>query len=72
MQDKAAELIKGTVADITYQNAETGFTVLELEDGDVGLTVVGIMHDVCEGEMLELAGNFDHHPVYGRQFKTFS
>ena len=72
MQDKAAELIKGTVADVTYQNIETGFTVLELEDGDVGLTVVGIMPDVCTGEILELAGNFDHHPVYGRQFKAFS
>lgn len=72
MRKNADELIKGTVADITYQNGETGFTVLELEDGDNALTAVGIMPDVCVGEMVELLGNFDYHSVYGRQFSVFS
>ena len=72
MLKKADELIKGTVADITYQNGETGFTVLELEDGDNALTAVGLMPDVCVGEVLELVGNFDFHSVYGRQFSVFS
>ena len=72
MQKKPDELIKGTIADITFQNAETGFTVLELEDGDNALTAVGIMPDVCIGEMVELVGNFDYHSVYGRQFSVFS
>lgn len=72
MRKNADELIKGTVADITYQNGETGFTVLELEDGDNALTAVGIMPDVCVGEMVELVGNFDYHSVYGRQFSVFS
>ena len=72
MRKSADELIKGTVADITYQNGETGFTVLELEDGDNVLTAVGIMPDVSVGEMVELVGNFDYHSVYGRQFSVFS
>ncbi len=66
------ELIKGTVSDITYQNAETGFTVLELEDGDSVITAVGIMPEVTAGEILELGGRFDNHSVYGRQFRVIS
>ncbi|MBR5451869.1 MAG: ATP-dependent RecD-like DNA helicase [Clostridia bacterium] len=72
MQRKTDELIKGTIADITYQNVETGFTVLELEDGDNALTAVGLMPDVSVGEVLELVGNFDFHSVYGRQFSVSS
>ncbi len=72
MDIKNTEVIKGTVADITYQNNETGFTVLELEDENSILTVVGIMPDVCVGEVLEIAGSFDHYSIYGRQFKVFS
>ena len=66
------EVISGTVADVTYQNIETGFTVLELECDNSLVTAVGIMPEVAVGEMLELGGRFDNHAIYGRQFKVIS
>lgn len=70
--EESAELIRGTVAEVTFRNDDTGFTVLELEDGDEHLTAVGVMPSVSRGEMLELGGTFDTHAVYGRQFRVVS
>lgn len=71
-EPESVEVIRGTVAEVTYQNAETGFTVLTLEDGDQTITAVGIMPDVAAGEILEAGGVFDSHALYGRQFRVSS
>ncbi|MDO4743733.1 MAG: helix-hairpin-helix domain-containing protein [bacterium] len=67
-----AELIGGTVEKILYRNTENGYCVLKLADDGQVTTVVGIMPDVSEGEMLEVSGYFDVHSSYGVQFKASS
>lgn len=68
--EKNNEIIVGTVEDIIFQSAITGFTVLELSNGEDSVTAVGTMPDVKEGEQLELSGNFTVHHTYGQQFKA--
>lgn len=55
---------------ITYRNEDSGFTVLEVSSGGELITAVGIMPLVCEGEDIELYGDWDNHKSYGPQFKA--
>lgn len=60
----------GTVEHVTYTNADTGFTVLDLSaDGEL-VCVVGLLADVQEGEELKLTGRYQAHPTFGMQFKA--
>ena len=64
------EKITGFVEHIVFQNAENGYTVLELS-GDEGETVlVGMMKGITQGESIQAEGDYTEHPVYGRQFKV--
>lgn len=67
------EQLVGYVEHIIFQNAENGYTVLELalEDEDV-MTCVGMLRGITEGENLELQGEYVEHPLYGTQFKISS
>lgn len=69
MEEKL-EMISGTVTHIVFQSAETGFTVLELENSGYTETVVGNLKGVAVGEELELTGRFVLHNNYGQQFKA--
>ena len=64
------EQLVGYVEHIIFQNAENGYTVLELflEEEDV-ITCVGMLKGITEGENLELQGEYVEHPLYGAQFK---
>lgn len=64
------EMISGTVTRVVFSNAETGFTVLELENSGYTETVVGNLPGVAVGEELELTGKFVVHNTYGQQFKA--
>lgn len=64
------EMISGTVTRIVYNNAASGFTVLELENSGYTETVVGNIQGVSVGEELELTGKFVLHSTYGQQFKA--
>lgn len=66
------EVLKGYVGHIVFQNAENGYTVLDLVCGEEEVTCVGIFHGVSEGESLELSGEYTTHPSYGKQFKMAS
>ena len=66
------EILTGYVGHIVFQNAENGYTVLELVCGEDEITCVGIFHGVSEGESLELSGEYTTHPSYGKQFKMAS
>ncbi|MEG1801583.1 MAG: helix-hairpin-helix domain-containing protein, partial [Oscillospiraceae bacterium] len=64
--------IEGTIAHITFQSEDTGFTVMELEtDGEL-ITVVGEMAGVGEGQKLVAFGQYANHPSFGLQFKAQS
>ena len=67
------EQLVGYVEHIIFQNAENGYTVLELatEDEEV-ITCVGMLKGITEGENLELQGEYVEHPLYGSQFKISS
>ncbi len=69
MEEKL-EIISGTVTRVVFSSAETGFTVLELENSGFTETVVGEFRDVGVGEELEITGKFTVHSVYGQQFKA--
>ena len=70
--EEKLEIINGTVTRIVFSSADTGYTVLELENSGFTETCVGNMPGICVGEELELTGKFTVHPVYGQQFKVES
>ncbi len=67
-----AETLKAEVKSVVYHNPANGYTVARVrarnEAGDV--TVVGVMAQVCPGEMLDLTGRWVDHPKFGRQFEV--
>ncbi len=69
---ESLEMISGTVTRVVFSSAETGFTVLELENSGYTETVVGNMPGVAVGEELEITGRFVLHSTYGQQFKAES
>lgn len=62
--------ISGSVEDITFQNGENGFTVLDLNVSGTLVCVVGTLTGVQVGEELKLTGFYQNHPTYGSQFKA--
>ncbi len=64
------ETITGVVEEITFQNEQNGFTVLDFSAGDELFTAVGVMPGITAGETVSLTGNFVMHPTFGRQLKV--
>jgi len=63
-------LLKGTVEHVVYRNAENGYTVFSVANGDDEVTCVGFTAQIGEGEDVELIGSYVNHPVYGEQFNA--
>lgn len=70
MENSRIQVLTGSVEDIIFHNDDTGFTVLELNDGESLITVVGQTVDIAVGEELKLTGMYVSHPTYGTQFKA--
>lgn len=66
------ETIKGYVDHIIFQNADNGYTVLELITEDGEIILVGMFKRITQGETIQAEGSFVEHPVYGSQFKVSS
>jgi exodeoxyribonuclease V alpha subunit len=68
--------VSGSVDRIVFHNPESGFCVARFvlaEDGAVGevsTTIVGTLPHVREGETLRLDGEWQVHPVHGRNFRV--
>ena len=62
--------IEGSVAAVIYQNEENGYTVLRLEVGEGGVTVVGTIPGAAPGEHLTIRGRWTRHASYGEQFQA--
>jgi exodeoxyribonuclease V alpha subunit len=63
--------VQGTVRKITYHHPDTNYTVLRLDvENAPGLTVVGGVHPVSEGEEIKVFGFWKTHPRYGQQFQA--
>jgi exodeoxyribonuclease V alpha subunit len=66
--------VSGSIDRIVFRNAETGFCVARFRLSDTDLrdssaTVVGEMPSVRVGEVLRLTGEWQTHPVHGRNFR---
>lgn len=66
------ETKKGYVEHIIYQNAENGYTVMNLVSDEDEITCVGIFQGLGAGETIEVTGEYTEHALYGQQFKASS
>lgn len=66
------ESISGYVEHIIFQNAENGYTVMNMVSEGEEFTCVGTCRGLNQGENITAQGEFVEHPVYGRQFKLSS
>ncbi|MBQ8822395.1 MAG: ATP-dependent RecD-like DNA helicase [Lachnospiraceae bacterium] len=66
------EKLVGYVDHIIYQNAENGYTVMELVCEEEEITCTGSCKGLSEGENIEAQGEYTEHPLYGKQFKIVS
>ena len=64
------EHLRGVVERITYQNEDSGYSVIRCSVKGYSdlVTVVGSMPDVHVGSVLLLGGNWRVDAKYGRQF----
>jgi len=64
--------LKGSLERIAYRNTDNHYTVCRINSGSAGegITVVGHMPGVAEGETLHLQGKWVTHPKYGDQFQV--
>ena len=60
----------GSVEDIVFRNEKNGYTILELNNGQELVTVVGSLPWVSVGEVLHVMGKWTKHPTFGMQFKA--
>jgi exodeoxyribonuclease V alpha subunit len=64
-------ILQGTISRITYQHPETHYTVARLDPDDgPGVTLVGTIFPVAEGEEIKVSGAWKRHPRYGLQFQV--
>jgi exodeoxyribonuclease V alpha subunit len=67
--DKIA--VQGTVRTITYHHPETNYAVIRLDvENAPGVTIVGGVYPVSEGEEIKVFGYWKTHPRYGQQFQV--
>ncbi|GAC1470534.1 MAG: ATP-dependent RecD-like DNA helicase [Chloroflexota bacterium] len=65
--------ISGSVDRIVFRNADSGFCVARfqlLEARQGATTIIGTMPAIRPGEMLRLEGEWQIHPVHGRNFRV--
>lgn len=60
----------GTVERITFRNEKNGYTVMELNNGEELVTVVGSLPTAEAGDELHVVGTWTEHPSFGRQFSA--
>ena len=70
MNEELREIIAGTVKNIIFRSADTGWTVLELELDGYCDTVVGKLDGIAVGDVVEITGRYVVHEIYGQQFKA--
>ena len=72
------ETATGLVRRITFHNPDNGYTIARIEPetnekkAPEGITAVGFMTGIAEGQTVEVTGAWEDHPKYGRQLKVES
>ena len=62
------ETISGFIKHFIYSDAQSGYSVFELDTDTEEITCVGALHTASEGEIVRLSGEYVTHSLYGRQF----
>ncbi len=68
--------VTGSIDRIVFQSPDSGFCVARFivtsgdDDPSGTTTIVGTMPDIREGENLELEGDWQVHPIHGRNFRV--
>ena len=62
--------MSGSVERVIFRNEKNQYTVLELNNSEELVTVVGCLPFVSEGEELKVIGTWTSHPSFGPQFKA--
>lgn len=62
--------MSGSVESIVFRNEKNGYTILEMNNGQELVTVVGSLPWVSVGEVLRVMGKWTKHPTFGMQFKA--
>ncbi len=70
MQEEQLLELSGPVEQIVFRNEKNGYTILEINDGQELVTVVGSLPWVSVGEELQVMGKWVKHPSFGRQFRA--
>ena len=72
------ETATGLVRRITFHNPDNGYTIAQVEpetkgkQSPEGITVVGVIIGIAEGQTVEVSGTWEDHPKFGRQLKIES
>ena len=66
--------LSGQIERITFTNEESGFTIarIKVRGRRELVTVVGVLMAPMPGEILDMKGEWTHHPRFGEQFKLAS
>ncbi len=70
MQEDALLEMTGSVEQVIFRNEKNGYSIIEMNNGEELVTVVGSMPWVSVGEELRVVGNWVNNPNYGTQFKV--
>lgn len=67
----SVETLEGIVESIRYRT-DDGYAVLQIsvKDRPIGVTIVGKLSTLAEGEHISVVGQWVEHPQFGRQFKV--
>jgi exodeoxyribonuclease V alpha subunit len=60
----------GTVEQVIFQNDKNGYAVIEFNNGEDLVPVVGTMPFISVGEQLHIVGEWMESPSYGTQFRA--
>ena len=70
MEKKQLLEMAGTVEQVIFKNDKNGYAVIELNNGESLVPVVGTMPFVGVGEQLHVVGTWTESPSYGTQFRA--
>jgi exodeoxyribonuclease V alpha subunit len=70
LQQKQLLEMTGTVESVIFRNDKNGYAVIELNNGEDLVVVVGTMPFVGVGEQLHVIGTWVNNSTYGTQFKA--
>ncbi len=64
------ESLASVISDTVFRNEENNYSVIQVRSEGDEITVVGCLPAFSSGESVLFEGDWDEHPIYGKQFKA--